>query len=197
LHLWEPENQAPYFYDYVIHIYDDRYQWREKPEFLDPNYSLYNFVNVDFFILSSVPSSKIRRDMLSFRLKNLYGLSLAHRSFLFSDKVKYDFFEKCILRFFCLFGKMFSLKKIMAKRERIICHIERSSSHYCWKINDLIPSLSKTYEKGWFSNAVYLPFRDRSFPVPTGFDKQLTLMYGNYMKPDRDPSKYIQHLVEK
>ena len=39
--------------------------------------------------------------------------------------------------------------------------------------------------------------RDREFPVPGGFDKELSKKYGDYKTPKRDENYYIQHLDEE
>lgn len=40
----------------------------------------------------------------------------------------------------------------------------------------------------WYADTVYMPFEDIQMPVPIGFDKILTSMYGDYMTPVQAPT---------
>lgn len=45
-------------------------------------------------------------------------------------------------------------------------------------------------DKHWYDETIYLPFEDIMMPVPIGFDRILTLQYGDYMKPVKAPTMH-------
>lgn len=47
----------------------------------------------------------------------------------------------------------------------------------------------------WFSGTAELPFRDRTFPVPSGYDEILRSIYGDYMQlpPEEERQPYHQY----
>ena len=50
------------------------------------------------------------------------------------------------------------------------------------------------FEGEWFDTTASGVIRGREFPIPGGYDRELTRQYGDYMKPPEDPSVYTQHL---
>lgn len=47
---------------------------------------------------------------------------------------------------------------------------------------------TRQLDKNWFSKTLFLPFEDIKLPVPAGYDKILTCLYGDYMKPAKAPA---------
>ncbi|MCR5378012.1 MAG: LicD family protein [Fibrobacter sp.] len=47
---------------------------------------------------------------------------------------------------------------------------------------------NKKLEREWYNKTVYLPFEDMQMPVPADYDKVLTALYGDYMKPAQAPT---------
>lgn len=53
----------------------------------------------------------------------------------------------------------------------------------------------ETMTQECFSSAILVPFKDRLFPVPVGYDEYLSKLYGNYMVvPDEDSGVRNTHL---
>ncbi len=79
-------------------------------------------------------------------------------------------------------------KKIGARR--IVSAFDRMIRKYDFDSCSLVGVVSaahywdkETMPRSVMSEAVELPFCDRSFPVPIGYDTYLSSLYGDYMKP--------------
>lgn len=44
---------------------------------------------------------------------------------------------------------------------------------------------ARPYKKDWYAKVQWMPFENLKVPVPCGYDKILTVMYGDYRKPVR------------
>ncbi len=53
----------------------------------------------------------------------------------------------------------------------------------------------KKLDKEWFCETIYLPFEDIRIPVPKEYDKVLTVLYGDYMKPSKQPTYHGGYLA--
>ena len=49
---------------------------------------------------------------------------------------------------------------------------------------------TRKLDREWFRETVYMPFEDMQMPVPSGYDKVLTALYGDYMKPAKAPTAH-------
>lgn len=61
--------------------------------------------------------------------------------------------------------------------------------------SDLKHIREKELDKSLFDETIYLPFEDIQIPVPKEYDKVLTILYGDYMKPNRQPTYHGGYLV--
>lgn len=191
MHIVEPEIFAPNFYDFIVRIYDERVQIREKND-EDEFYNNYqNHLGCDIFIHTKVPDSEFIRKKLMLSTKILYGLGMAHRYEL--DFSKYTPAQKAEVKVLSFFGKFFKAEKIVKKHREItqkytnqpsVC---RFTAAFSMKGLNFIPE--SCYEK-----TAYMPIRDRMFPVAGGYDEELRISYGDYMTPPKDTSKFVQHL---
>ena len=46
----------------------------------------------------------------------------------------------------------------------------------------------------WYESTAEGELRGRKFPIPVGYDPEMTQIYGEYMKPPKDKSIYITHM---
>lgn len=53
--------------------------------------------------------------------------------------------------------------------------------------------ITKYYDKVFFSENIYADFEGYRFPIPKGYDKYLTQMYGDYMTPPPEEERVIKH----
>lgn len=74
-------------------------------------------------------------------------------------------------------------------------------------LTDEIYHLHPSYEREWFSEAIYVPFEDMEIPIPVGYDAILKCQYGDYMVPKQvkgahtikvmDPDKSYLEYIKK
>lgn len=53
-----------------------------------------------------------------------------------------------------------------------------------WTVDD-----KEFFDKSWFSDVTYHQFEDGKFPIPIGYDKYLTVMYGDYMQLPKEEDR--------
>lgn len=187
LHLLEPEDMEPRFYDFIVRIYDDRWLLRKETD-EDRYYNNYqNRVGTDVFILAKAPNPAVMRN----GIRLLYGMGMGHRYNVKKNFEKYSFVEKAAVSVLSTVGKPVSARWICRSFNRLIHRWDNANSEY--RVVTNFPTM-QIQRREWMDEAVEKPIRGRLFPVPKGYDAELTHMYGDYMTPPKDKSIYIQHL---
>ncbi len=187
----EPEEFAPYFYDFVPRIVDTSQLLREVTE-ADKAYKNYqNAVGVDVFILENAPKGAFGRKMMLLKCKMIYGMAMSKRYSV--DKSKYSFAQRLMTGTCMLMGKCMSHEKIFKKWNKSMRKYEGKSTGWVIAANFPIPFLD-FYKYEWYNSAAEGEIRGRKFPIPVGYDAELTQIYGEYMKPPKDRSIYVTHL---
>lgn len=193
MHLVEPWDFAPAFYDLVFHIYDDRYAIRE-PRGEDAWYHGWlRYVCVDVFIFTKAPASKWSQKWMIFRNKLLYGLAMNDR-YRISWR-KFTGPEK--LQVACARAAGRALK---INAEQICRRWWDSVNRYTHRdcsfrfAGNYKPRSLRFFPEDIYGSTAYVPIRGRLFPVPGGYDRELRLQYGDYMTPVQDSEKYGRHL---
>lgn len=195
MHIVMPDVFSPYFYDFVIRIYDDRYLLRDETE-EDRAYGNYqNRVGTDVFLLQKMPDSKIGQKMVIFKIKALYGKGMAYR-FEIDNYGKYSFIQKVQVKILSAMGHMTSVAKILGKYFKLVGKWDGKEAKFRMPSNSPLNYL-KVFPAELFDGTDYGEIRGRKFPIPAGYDKELTLLYGDYMTPVRDSNLYVQHLSEE
>ena len=187
----EPAEFAPRFYDFLVRVIDTRYHLREEKE-EDRYYdNKQNYLGIDVFLHFCVPKNTVGKLGAFLRLRTLYGLGMAHRYRL--DYSQYHLPEKIAVNCFRVIGKPFSVKYIYRRMNAVVARLNRKetgirlSNHLRW---------SQQHPTEWTDETAYGEIRGRKFPIPAGYDQELTMYYGDYMKPPKDLSKFIWHLEE-
>lgn len=190
----EPKDFAPYFFDFIPRIVDMSVPLRKETE-RDRAYQNYqNRMSLEFFILDSVPDSKLTHSVLKFKCKMIYGMARSRR--FDNDTSKMDLKEK-ILSGVCLFlGKFFSLDKI------IDMYLNTTMKYADIKSETYIRSNSNLYfidvtKKEYYKDVIYMDFHGGKMPMPIGYHEVLTKIYGDYMTPTRDYKGFISHTTEE
>lgn len=192
MHIVTPKVFAPYFYDFVVRIYDDRYPLRQETD-TDRAYGNYqNRVGTDVFLFQKMPDNKMLQKLVLFRLKMLYGLGMGHRYSIPNHK-KYSIVQKISVAVLTTVGRLVPLSHIYREYIRILKKWEKEDTEYRLCSNYpltgqmLIPA--KAYKK-----TIYAEIRGRKFPIPEGYDTELTILYGDYMTPKNDMDERVRHL---
>lgn len=194
LKVIEPKDLLPNFYDFVVRVADVRYYWHE-PSREDSFYkNRQNFINIDILINDYVGSSVYAVKKKAFLHKIIYGMAMGHRFQI--KREKYTIVQKMEVYILSFIGSKLKMKHIL-KWYEALCMRNSKSSKYCMRSNCTLGYMDLPLKSEWFEGIVYLSFKGREFPVPCGYDQQLTLFYGDYMKPLENREDYITHFVEE
>lgn len=55
--------------------------------------------------------------------------------------------------------------------------------------------VKKKLNKNLYAKTIYMPFEDTQMPVPEEYDEVLTVLYGDYMNPNREPTYHGGYLA--
>lgn len=188
----EPGEFAPAFYDFLVRVIDTRYFLRAETDEDRYYRNLQNHLGIDVFLHFSVPEGLPGRLLAFLRLRTLYGLGMAHR--YRPDYGKYSIPVRAAVTCLRTIGKPFSARYIYRRMNALIQRLNRRpsgirlSTYLTW---------SQQHKSEWTREAVYGEIRGRAFPVPAGYDSELTMYYGDYMNPPEDLRKFNWHLEEK
>ena len=187
----EPDDFAPHFYDFTVRVADTTKPIRAQNEEDDFYGNLQNFVGTDVFIFAKAPASPRRRRLLLLKIKILYGLGMAHR-YVIKDE-KYTRLQKAQVWVLTHIGKLFSAKRICRMWWKLLWRTQKNPKASGRMPVNYLRHL-QVYDDDCFGETTSGVIRGREFPIPSGYDKELALQYGDYMTP-RDDSTFIRHLL--
>ena len=190
--LMEPEEFSPHFYDFVVRIIDTRYLLRREKEEDRYYNNLQNHIGIDVFLQFHVPDNAMRRKLAYYRLSLIYGLGMGHRFDI--DYGKHSGAEKAAILMMSTIGKFIPAQTVYRHFFRVIEKYNRYQTDWeyrTWFAPESIQPLA------WHKGITYGEIRGRKFPLSSGYHEELTQFFGDYMKPPKDRSIYIQHLDEE
>ena len=191
IRLIEPKDFAPLFYDFLVRVSDTRYLLRKETEADRAYGNRQNEVCVDVFLHYRVPNTVVGRNLARMKTNILYGLGMGHRYAI--DYQKYSLPMKIGASVLSLAGKLIPAKIVCEWFDRAMDRMNRKNANSPLMYTNW--AQCKTYQKTkWFGSAAEGELRGRKFPIPVGYDEDLRTYYGDYMKPPKDRSIYIQHL---
>ena len=132
-------------------------------------------INVDIFPLYKYPKNKLgqMRFNYRFRLANL----------LLNRDVKLGGIKgKLIHCFLHLIPRSLNNKIIIRKLNKLLKYNKDFDEYYIRQ--------GKLFKKEWFSEDITLPFEDKKYKAPSGYDGILTRLYGDYMTPPPKDKRY-------
>ena len=187
----EPEEFSPYFYDFVPRVVDTEQLLRTVTD-EDTAYKNYqNCVGFDVFILENAPSGALARKLMHLKLKMIYGMAMSKRYKLHREG--YSLSQKVVTSVSVTLGKMFSLEKIFKMWKKSMGKYNGKKTEYVIPANFPLPFID-FFKREWYETAADGELRGRKFPIPVGYDAEMTQIYGDYMKPPKDKSIYTTHL---
>ena len=186
----EPEEFSPYFFDFVPRIIDVTQPIREETD-EDRAYKNYqNRVGVDIFIIENAPSGKLAQKMMNLKLRMLYGMAMSKRYKV--HKEKYTLSQKLVTSVCITVGKLYSQEKLFKMWHRSMEKYNGKKCEYVIIANYPLMYMG-IFRYEWYVSVAEGELRGRKFPIPVGYDPELTAIYGEYMKPPKDRSIYISH----
>lgn len=188
----EPAAFAPHFYDFTVRVADTSKRLRPQNDEDDFYGNLQNFVGTDIFLFAKAPASPRKQRRLVRRVKIIYGLGMAHR-YVIKDE-KYSRLQKAQVWALTRLGKCFSAERVCRMWWKTVLRYQNDPKATCrFAANYQLKNL-RFFEGEWFEGTAAGVIRGREFPIPSGYDKELTWQYGDYRKPPEDLSVYIHHL---
>ena len=195
--FFEPDAFAPYFYDFSARVLNMNEPIREESEESLAYKSLQNKVGLDVFIFEKAPSSKMAQKMMLLKCKTLYGMAMSKRFKVHSEG--YSFSQKVVSGTCMFMGRFFKLEKIFAMHNKSMTKYlkkyENKQVEYRFPSNYLLRDMM-FFPDEIFRDVAYGEINGRKFPIPVGYDKELTMIYGDYMHPPKDPSMYKNHMEQ-
>lgn len=188
--LAEPSDFAPGFYDFITHLVDMRQPLRKETE-ADRYYHNYqNRVGIDVFIYDKAPDSGIGRKWMMLENKILYGLAMSRRYAI--DWSKYKGLQKAQVAVLCTIGKVLPLSWIIRRWNKAMSKCSGRVTKWRFTSNFSLDGL-RFFSSDLFDETIRVDFNGRQLPIPSGYDKELTMLYGDYMHPPKDKSIYRTH----
>lgn len=196
IHIIEPQDSSPYFFDNVTRIYDDR--WQLEGEY-SGNQVYKNYqspVGTDVFIYSGCPSSKKMQKLFNIKNKIFHGMLMAYRYNI--DWEKYTNLERAQIAILRFLGRVYSGNtpdRILRARKKWIYQYDAAKTGYRISVNaPIIEHYMHAMKNEWFFPLTSATLRGKEFPIEKGYDEKLTTIYGNYLVPEKNGNKYIQHM---
>lgn len=187
----EPEDLSPAFYDYVTRIVDFDTPLHEDTE-EDRYYGFCtNHFHIDVFIIDNAPDRVMLQKLHLFKFKFIYGLALSKRYRI--DYSNYKPLEAIMVKTCALIGSLFMTDQLLKIWRREMTKYNKYHTGHKFFSNSMILRGLNFYGSDLFRKSVRFPIRDRKFPVPAGYDEELTMHYGDYMTPVRDDNFYKPH----
>ena len=114
------------------------------------------------------------------------------------DWGKYTKLQKAQIAVLMFCGRIYSGNtpdRILRARKKWIFQYDAQKTGYRISVNaPIIDHYMHAMKNEWFYPLASATLRGTQFPVEKSYDKKLTAIYGNYMVPERDKYKYIEHL---
>ena len=131
-------------------------------------------INIDVFPLFKYPTSKFKQFLFKYRLQVINVL-------LTRDYKQEKSKKKYINVFLHLVPRSLTNKVLIRKMNKLL--------NYNGEFNEYRVTYKKGFDKNCF-DVITVPFEDRKYTAPAGYDKILTELYGDYMTP---PPKKDRH----
>ena len=185
----EPVDLQPAFFDLMVRVIDTRYYLRKETE-EDRYYgNLQNHICVDVFIQHRIHERTAARAAAYSRLMFWYGLGMGHRYRL--DFGKYPGAAKIPVYLLSRIGRHVPVEVIWKNYLRDINRLNCCGSGLAMRNSMTWDGMVST---AWTDQTACGVLRGREFPIPAGYDAELTAYYGDYRKPPKDRSVFNQHL---
>ena len=189
--LIEPKDYAPYFFDMIPKLIDLDVPLRQETE-ADKAYKNYqNRMNIDFFILDSVPDNKILQKVILFKTYVIYGL-LCSKRYNSDTQMQMNILEKTAKYILSKIGMFFPLKKLLQMYINNTVKYSNVKSSTFIRSNSILNFID-FYNKSDYAQTAHLDFHGAKMPLPAGYDNILAQMYGDYMTPAKGYKGYMKH----
>lgn len=146
---------------------------------------------LDIFAIDGLPVSKWHQKWYYKKLRVLDGIRHTGIRTKFNEEEKHRLLKKTV----ALFTKKHGARGLAVKMDRYAAKFDFDTSPQVAASLPIHYGERETIDKEHFSEAVYMPFEGKSFPVPKGYQTYLSNLYGDYMQiPEDAAEKGYSHL---
>lgn len=198
--IFNPMNSKHCVFYCFYKVQDDRTAMIEPDSKNHPDQ--YTGIFIDIFALQGFPDGRLHQKLLKFISASCRNLNAALRRSPFepptTNSRKRWFFVLPILLLLSPLKLILPYNYFAVLREKFISKYKFGS---CKQI--MFPWRSNNHNKfGWYSNifpyedfseTIDLPFEDTTIAVPKGYDRYLTMEFGDYMTPPEGKAKDAHH----
>ena len=142
-------------------------------------------IHLDVFAIDGLPSNKMHQHFYFKKLRIMNGIRNTAIRTRFKENEKYRLI-KIILS---LITQTIGSRRIAIKMDRYAAGFDFEQSEYVAASLPIHYGEREIIEKKHMDSATYLPFNNRLFPVPVGYEQYLRNLYNDYMTIPADAEK--------
>ncbi len=183
------------FYDFtprIIYMGSRRHEEDEESAYYGGKL---NHLWMDIFILDELPDNALSAFVIRFLQKFVYGLAMSRRYRI--DYESYGFMEKLEVKLLQALGKLFALDRIFSMQERISERYNGRGMRAYYYSNYQPDYLYVSVERSLVESIERMGFEGHELSVPSGYDRILDTVYGDYMKLPPKEKQVPSHHSEK
>ncbi len=181
IHLWLPSDFADIeaFYDFTPKlIYEN-----SRKRLPDRDTAFYkeelNHICVDIFILDEISENPFARKLQILINKIIYGMAMGHRRKL--DFSKYSPLQKLQVILLAGIGSSIDMKTLIRWERKAALRQKKGKSHLLYYSNYQPDYVHMIVPREGSEQVLEVPFEDMTAMIPKGYDRVLTVVYGDYM----------------
>lgn len=181
MHLWFPADfaEAEVFYDFTPKIIYEN----SRKRLPDADTAYYkeelNHICVDLFILDEISENPFAGKMQILLNKMIYGMAMGHRRKL--DFSKYSFLQKLQVGLLAGIGSSIDMKTLCRWERRAALRQTKGKSRLLYYSNYQPDYVHMIIPREGSEQVIEVPFEGMQVMIPSGYDKVLTVVYGDYM----------------
>lgn len=181
MHLWFPADSARYgaFYDFTPKIIYENSRKRLPDEDTAFYKEELNHICTDLFILDEISENAIARQWQILKNKIIYGMAMGHRRKL--DFSKYSFLQKLQVGLLAAIGRTVNMEILCKWERRAALKQTKGKSSLLYYSNYQPDYVHMIVPREGSEQVTEVPFEDMTAMIPKGYDRVLTVVYGDYM----------------
>ncbi len=181
MHLWFPSDfaQAEVFYDFTPKIIYENSRKRLPDEDTAYYKEELNHICVDIFILDEISENPFARKLQILINKMIYGMAMAHRRKL--DFSKYSPLQKLQVALLVWIGGSIDMGTLIRWERRAALRQTKGKSSLLYYSNYQPDYVHMIVPREGSEQVIEVPFEGITVMIPKGYDRVLTVVYGDYM----------------
>ena len=160
----------------------------------DVSQDFHQGIFIDIFVLDDIPDNEASFSQKIIQANKYLSLASSNKMPIWAPKLKTTL-HRALRRLYChshSFLDIFSKYESILRGEMGTTQSKLVANIGFWQKEDLVRS--KSVQKSWYEETLFMPFEGLLVPVPTGYDQILTCQYGDYMTP-RQTSTYHGNFI--